>query len=161
MSLDVIEEGDVVPPLTRRYDPVDLFMFSAAAWLVHRIHYDRPYAVEVEGHPELVIQGPLQGVMLGQALRRWIVPGARLTTLKFRHLKPAYLGEKLSATGRVTGKDPGQRTATFELWVQTEDESRTTVGEATVQFPTHSTGPRSGGPVLPITDRDGVEREGE
>lgn len=37
----------------------DLFRYSAATFNSHRIHYDRPYATEVEGYPALVVQGPL------------------------------------------------------------------------------------------------------
>lgn len=30
----------------------------------HRIHYDLPYATAVEGHPGLVVHGPLQATLL-------------------------------------------------------------------------------------------------
>ena len=46
---------------------IDLFMFSAATWLTHRIHFDRDYA-RTEGHPDLVIHGPLQGAYLAELL---------------------------------------------------------------------------------------------
>ena len=42
-------------------------MFSAATWLTHRIHFDRDYA-RTEGHPELVVHGPLQGAYLAGLL---------------------------------------------------------------------------------------------
>ena len=38
-------------------DEVDLFRFSALTWNSHRIHYDRPWAVEREGYPDLVVHG--------------------------------------------------------------------------------------------------------
>lgn len=49
--------------------PVDpttplLFRYSALLFFAHRIHYDRPYTVEVEGYPGLVVHGPLQAVLL-------------------------------------------------------------------------------------------------
>ncbi len=42
-------------------DPRLLFRFSALTFNAHRIHYDRPYAMEVEGYPGLVVheQDPL------------------------------------------------------------------------------------------------------
>jgi len=40
-------------------DPVLLFRFSALTFSSHRIHYDRAWAMEVEGYPGLVVHGPL------------------------------------------------------------------------------------------------------
>ena len=34
-------------------DVVQLFRFSAITFNPHRIHYDRTYAMEVEGYPDL------------------------------------------------------------------------------------------------------------
>lgn len=46
--------------------PALLFRYSAMTFNGHRIHYDRPYAVDVEGYAGLVIHGPLQATMLLQ-----------------------------------------------------------------------------------------------
>ncbi len=45
-------------------DPVLLFRFSALTFNSHRIHYDRPWAVEREGYPALVVHGPLTSTLL-------------------------------------------------------------------------------------------------
>ncbi len=45
-------------------DPIALFRFSALTFNGHRIHYDRPFAVEVEGYPGLVVQGPYIALLL-------------------------------------------------------------------------------------------------
>jgi 3-methylfumaryl-CoA hydratase len=47
-----------------------LFRFSALTFNAHRIHYDRPYATEVEGYPGLVVHGPLTAVLLMELVRR-------------------------------------------------------------------------------------------
>jgi hydroxyacyl-ACP dehydratase HTD2-like protein with hotdog domain len=36
-----------------------LFRFSAVTFNAHRIHYDKPWATEVEGHRNAVVHGPL------------------------------------------------------------------------------------------------------
>ena len=49
-----------------------LFRYSALTFNGHRIHYDNPYATEVEGYPGLIVHGPLQATLLvqfAQALR--------------------------------------------------------------------------------------------
>jgi 3-methylfumaryl-CoA hydratase len=45
-------------------DPVLLFRYSALTFNGHRIHYDEPYAREVEFYPGLVIHGPLQATLM-------------------------------------------------------------------------------------------------
>lgn len=49
---------------TRPCDPVLLFRYSALTFNGHRIHYDRSYAMEEEGYPDLVVHGPLQATAL-------------------------------------------------------------------------------------------------
>src|SRR5262249_727068 len=49
--------------------PVNLFRFSALTGNPHRIHYDRPYAMEVEGYPGLVVHGPFTQICLINFIR--------------------------------------------------------------------------------------------
>src|SRR6185312_14391521 len=41
-----------------------VFRFSALTFNSHRIHYDRPWAMEREGYPGLVVHGPLTSTLL-------------------------------------------------------------------------------------------------
>lgn len=102
--------GEIVARRTIRPNEVDLFMFSAATWLTHRIHFDRDYA-RVEGFADLVVHGPLQGAYLAQMLsevaRR---QGGGLVQLSYRHHKPVYCGDLLVLTAVATAvveQDPG------------------------------------------------------
>jgi 3-methylfumaryl-CoA hydratase len=85
-------------------DPIVLFRFSALTYNSHRIHYDRPYA-ELEGYPDLVIHGPLQVVLMGEALRR---AGVSLLgrQFDFRLLAPAFGSQRLDVGASVT-PEPG------------------------------------------------------
>ena len=44
--------------------PTMLFRYSAITFNGHRIHYDAPYASEVEGYAGLVVHGPLQATLM-------------------------------------------------------------------------------------------------
>jgi len=44
--------------------PALLFRYSAITFNGHRIHYDLPYATEVEGYRGLVVHGPIQATLL-------------------------------------------------------------------------------------------------
>ena len=45
-------------------EPVVLFRYSALTFNSHRIHYDRAWAMDVEGYPALVVHGPLTSTLL-------------------------------------------------------------------------------------------------
>jgi 3-methylfumaryl-CoA hydratase len=77
-------------------DPVMLFAFSAATSNTHRIHYDRAYATQVEGYPDLVVHGPLIALLLLEAL-----PARPLRRFTFRALRPAFSGQTIAARGRL------------------------------------------------------------
>jgi 3-methylfumaryl-CoA hydratase len=72
-----------------RPDPLLLFRYSAVTFNGHRIHYDHPYATQVEGYPGLVVHGPLIATLLVDLLRRER-PDAVLRTYTFRAMRPLY-----------------------------------------------------------------------
>jgi 3-methylfumaryl-CoA hydratase len=76
---------------TRRVvpDPVLLFRYSALTFNGHRIHYDRPYATEVEGYPGLVVHGPLIATLLAGLVQREL-PDAVLQSFSFKAASPLF-----------------------------------------------------------------------
>ena len=79
-------------------DPVLLFRFSALTYNAHRIHYDADYATGVEGHPGLVVHGPLLALLCFELPRR-NAPRQRVTQLSFRARSPVYVGQRCTVTG--------------------------------------------------------------
>lgn len=79
-------------------DPVLLFRFSALTANAHRIHYDLPYARDVEGFPGLVVHGPLLTLLLMETVRR-CGPPRRVATLSFRAARPTFAGEPILIHG--------------------------------------------------------------
>ncbi len=83
-------------PLTP--DSTLLFRYSALSFNGHRIHYDHPYATEVEGYAGLLTHGPLQAtLMLNLATE---VVGHLPTRFSYRALTPLLVGEKISVEAR-------------------------------------------------------------
>ncbi|MGB5484154.1 FAS1-like dehydratase domain-containing protein [Parasphingorhabdus sp.] len=80
-----------------------LFRFSALTFNSHRIHYDRPYAVEEEGYPGLVVQGPLMAVLLLNMAASEL--GAnKLSSFSFRGQSPAFANNVLNLVGNCEGQ---------------------------------------------------------
>lgn len=71
-----------------------LFRYSALTFNTHRIHYDAPYAEQVERYRGLVVHGPLTASLLLQLAARELGEN-RLRTFSFRGLSPAIAGEPL------------------------------------------------------------------
>lgn len=77
----------------------NLFRFSAATFNSHRIHYDRRYATEAEGYPDLVVQGPFVAARLAAlAAQR----GA-LAAFEFRASAPCFVDRPI----RLRESEPG------------------------------------------------------
>jgi 3-methylfumaryl-CoA hydratase len=78
-------------------DKVRLFRFSALTANSHRIHYDEPYATQVEGHPGVIVHGPLLA-MLALELPRRYAEGRGVAWYAYRLTHPAVSGSDLLAT---------------------------------------------------------------
>jgi 3-methylfumaryl-CoA hydratase len=67
-----------------------LFRFSALTYNGHRIHYDREYARDVEGYPGLVVHGPLQALLMTEAVRRRGPAVGTGTRFEYRLVAPVF-----------------------------------------------------------------------
>lgn len=85
-------------------EPPLLFRYSALTFNSHRIHYDLPWARDVEGYPGLVVHGPLMAALLLDLADRNAGPDA-LSEFSFRAVAPASAGAPI----RLLGKRDGDR----------------------------------------------------
>ena len=130
-----LSDVDVGMPLPQRRhcpDNVQLFFYNAALWNAHRIHFDAPYAQDVEGYPGLVIAGPLMGDWLGQCVQEWLGDDGRLLSISYSNRQAAYIGETLTAGGEVTAIDRDTARVSLELHVTNEKGEVITPGSAVV-----------------------------
>ncbi|MEO7643015.1 MAG: MaoC family dehydratase N-terminal domain-containing protein [Ramlibacter sp.] len=110
-------------------DPVLLFRYSALTLNGHRIHYDRPYATQVEGYPGLVVHGPLIATLLLDLLWRER-PQAQVRAFSFRAVGPVFDIHGFTACGREqTGADGVRAVA---LWARDHQGLLAMQAEATL-----------------------------
>lgn len=91
-------------------DPVLLMRYSAMTFNGHRIHYDRPYAINEEGYPGLVVHGPLIATLLMEELRR-MYPEKSINSFEFKAVSPLFDTDPFKVSGRL--EDDGR---TVRLW---------------------------------------------
>lgn len=78
-------------------DMIQAFLFNAAIWAVHRIHWDVPYA-RSEGLPSIVIVGWNMANFVARLGRKIAPAGQRLHTLDLSYRAIAHPGDVLTAT---------------------------------------------------------------
>lgn len=109
------EDAPADVPWRRRVDPdpILLFRFSALTFNSHRIHYDRPWAMDAEGYPGLVVHGPLTSTLLVDFARDHN-PGRAFLTYTTQARAPLFDTAPFELRGRPTADGRGA-----ELWAVT------------------------------------------
>ena len=94
-------------------DPVLVFRYSALTFNAHRIHYDLPYARDVEGYPALVMNGGLTALLLIETARPHL--SRPIIAYAARALSPLFVGQRVVFNGRLAGD-------TAALWASGPDD---------------------------------------
>jgi acyl dehydratase len=127
-----VAEGDELPSVVRQASRAQLFLYSAATWNPHRIHYDADYA-RYEGHPDVIVHGPLQGAWLTQYVTDWMGSGGRLLQAGWQNRASALPEDDVTFRGRVTAVD-GDR-VTLDVSEEDGDGRVLMPGWAVVRLP--------------------------
>jgi len=89
-----------------------LFRYSALTHNTHRIHYDFPYATNVEGYPDIVVHGPLMATFLLDLINNIIkVTRQKLNKFSFKLLRPVFVGGEIHAQAIKTSTG-------LDLWIK-------------------------------------------
>ncbi len=131
-STATLAVGDQLPTREHVATNVSLFLYNAAVWNPHRIHYDEPYTTQVEGHAGVVIDGPLQGDWITQVVLNWLGAAGELKEFSYSNRQAAHLGDTLRSTGKITAIDPTTRTVELDVWISNEAGEAITPGTAVV-----------------------------
>ncbi|MCC6723441.1 MAG: hypothetical protein IT258_02950 [Saprospiraceae bacterium] len=75
-------------------DETLLFQYSALGFNSHKIHLDRGYAQNVEGLPDLVVNGGLATLLLTEYIRTELK--LELTEIKVKHLTPLFCNRRMT-----------------------------------------------------------------
>ena len=93
-------------------DEVALFRYSAITFNGHRIHYDRPYATQVEGYPGLIVHGPLLATLLIHTFQTQN-PTKDISSFEFRAVNPVFDFNDFNICADVHTEDA-------QLWIEKE-----------------------------------------
>ncbi|MFT7648664.1 MAG: hydroxyacyl-ACP dehydratase HTD2-like protein with hotdog domain [Candidatus Poriferisodalaceae bacterium] len=133
LTIDEVEAGLDLPTMVKNASRAQLFLYSAASFNPHRIHYDRDYA-EFEGHADILVHGPLQGAWLTQYLTDWLGPGGAIVNLNWQNRASGFPEIDYEFTGRVVSVRGDLRQADLELSETGPDGTVLMPATATVQL---------------------------
>ena len=128
--------GDALPEREHECTNVQLMLYNAALWNGHRIHFDEPYAKDVEGYPGLVIAGPLLGDWMNQCVEEWLGDRGVLTGIEYSNRVASYIGETLVSGGTVTSYQPESGELVIEVFIRNEAGDVAAPGVATARLHT-------------------------
>ena len=126
--------GMAIPERQHDCDEVQQMLYNASLWNGHRIHFDMPYATEVEGYPGLVVAGPLMGDWLHQVVDEWLGDAGMITGIEYSNRIAASVGETVTAGGTVMAYDEATGRVTLEVFVKNASDEVLTPGVITAQL---------------------------
>ena len=118
--------------------PSLLFRFSALTFNAHRIHLDKLFCRDTEGHRNLLVHGPLSLVFMLELLNRYLaqsspvskhhsltLPQAAIESVEYRNVAPLYAEEPMKICLRERDEH------SYDLWVENRDGGLAVKGTAT------------------------------
>lgn len=105
-KMNLVQDRRIIKPpnkpdysVTLTPTPTLLFHYSALTYNAHRIHLDRTYCREVDGHRDLLVHGPLTVTLMLSVLQSRLAQGGEYDefadSIDYRHLAPLYVEEPL------------------------------------------------------------------
>lgn len=94
--LEKAKKGEINATVQKQIIPDEtlLFQYSALGFNSHKIHLDRDYARNIEGLPDLVVNGGLATILLTEFMRLNL--GLEMTEIKIKHIAPLYCNRPLT-----------------------------------------------------------------
>ncbi|MET3794722.1 acyl dehydratase [Aquamicrobium terrae] len=133
-----VQEGNPLPDLT--FGPLTapiLMRWSAAIENWHRIHYDRPFAIQHDHLPDLLVNGTLKQQFIMQALRRSAGVRGWVWKARFQFRGMNLVGETLRVWSNPAQKrelgDYGL--VALDIGILNDEDVETTPGRAVVALP--------------------------
>lgn len=108
-EIAALEKGKIVRFFDQ--DVATLFRFSALTFNAHRIHYDKPWATNMEGHRDVVVHGPMNLITMLDLWRdeqEFGDEGLYPSSIEYRATSPLYAGEGYRITMDASGVDHGK-----------------------------------------------------
>jgi hydroxyacyl-ACP dehydratase HTD2-like protein with hotdog domain len=93
-----------IPEMRLMPTATQIFMFSAATWNRHHIHYSKDAAL-AEGHTDIVVQRALIGNFFANQIGEWLGDAGEIREISWKVLSSAVPGVELTCRAKVIAMD--------------------------------------------------------
>jgi acyl dehydratase len=128
-----INEGMEIPTIKKNPTTQQLVKYAGASGDFYQIHYDMKYAKN-NGLPGVILHGALKNAFLGQLITDWIGTSGKLKMLEVQYKGMDLPGTPVYAKG-IVSKIIDENNINCDLWLETKNGDKTTIGKATIQLP--------------------------
>jgi hydroxyacyl-ACP dehydratase HTD2-like protein with hotdog domain len=124
-----------LPELAITPTAVQVFMFSAATWNRHHIHYSKDAAL-AEGLSDIVVQRGLIGNFLGRLLTSWLGDAGEVRELSWKVMQSATPNREVRCQGTIIAQERNgsSRLVTCELKVLNDQGQTIAAGDAKMEL---------------------------
>jgi acyl dehydratase len=143
---DDVKVGQAIPSLNKGpMTTAHIMRWSSSMENWHRIHFDKAYAVEHDGLPDVMVNGSWKQHVLTQLLKDWVGLGGWAWKVAFQYRGMDIPGDLITAWGKVTKtyERNGLGYVELEIGLKNSRGNESTQGTAVVVLP------KRGGPAVP------------
>lgn len=135
LNVSKLEVGQTLPVLVKHPTTRQLVMYAGASGDFYEIHYDTGFAKDA-GLDGVIVHGLLKVAWLGELVSSWAGPNSMIRTLEASYRGTDVPASDYRLNGTVTSVEPegeGSTLVGLELWGESADGTRTTLGTASVE----------------------------
>ncbi len=137
LYFDDVEVGMSLPSLTKSITLVIILKWGAAVNDYGPHHYDRQFANQMLGLPDVIAHGPLNAAFLAQLVTNWMGGEGFLKKHYSEMRGNVFPGDTMTFRGKVINKyvDHGENLVECESWAENQKGRRVTLGKSIVSLP--------------------------
>jgi len=137
LYFDDVEIGQELPKYIRRRSMPELTRWDVTMENTHRLHYDRPFAINHDNLPGCLFHGSWRISLYAQWLKNWTLPGGWYWKDSWQVREMVTSNETSILWGNVIDKtiQDGMGIVDIEIGIKNEDGVEGAPGKATVVLP--------------------------
>lgn len=128
--------GQELPALVKKPTTKTIVMWAGATDAYGEMHYDKDIALK-NGFQGVILHGEMLGAYLMQLFAERIGARGYISSISYRHGKPAYPNQAFSCRAKATRKFEKDDKAfvVFDTWVEDEAGEKASAGSAAICLP--------------------------
>jgi len=134
-SIKELQVGQTLPVVVKHPTTRQLVMYAGASGDFYEIHYDTAFAQKA-GLEGVIVHGLLKVAWLGQLVSSWAGPNSMVRTLEASYRGTDVPASDYRLNGTITSvehKGEGSALIGLDVWGESADGTRTTLGNASVE----------------------------